>query len=101
MDEELTTAELPTDGPLWPCAWPGPRIEPLDRADLWELRRGDVEADRLEAALATAARSRGALDLAVGDGLAAMRFGDRLIRLGFSCLADYGREVLGIPERTA
>jgi len=101
MDLELTTAERPADGPRWPFAWPGPRVEPLDRAELWELRGGDVEADRLGAALATAARSRGALDLAVGDGLAAMRLGDRLIRLGFSCLGDYAREVLGIPERTA
>jgi hypothetical protein len=76
-------------------------LEPLDRADLWELREGDVEADSLEAVVATAARSRGALDLSIGDGLAAMCVGDRLVRLGFSCLGDYAREVLGIQERTA
>jgi len=39
--------------------------------------------------------------VAVGEGLAELAFGERLISLGFSCLGDYVREVLGLQERTA
>ena len=85
----------------WPMAWPLPPFPPLDRGDLWALQAGDRYTDDTEALAAAAAGARGALDLAVGDGLAAMRLGDRLIRLGFSCLGDYAREILGISERTA
>jgi hypothetical protein len=85
--------------------WPAPCVLPplpvLDRGALVDLQNGDREADWTEAQAAAAARSRGALDLAVGDGLAAMQRGERLIRLGYSCLGDYAREVLGILERTA
>jgi hypothetical protein len=85
--------------------WPAPCVLPPlpvpDHGALVGLQNGDVEADRIEALAASAARSRGALDLALGDGLAAMRRGERLIQLGYSCLGDYAREVLGILERTA
>ncbi len=86
----------------WPVPAPGPRLEPLDPAELHaEIRAGTVAADLYEALLAQVARAHGALDLAIGEGLAAMCLGDRLIRLGFSCLGDYARELLGIRERTA
>jgi hypothetical protein len=78
----------------------------LDRApytprELYELfRGGEPEADRCEQLLAWASRARGGLDLAIGEGLDALRKGNRLARLG-SHLPDYAREVLGIGERTA
>jgi hypothetical protein len=86
----------------WPCPPPpGVWLEPFTPTDLQLMLRGDVEADDCEIALAQVARSRGALDVAVGEGLAAIAVGDRLARLGYSCLGDYAREVLGIQERTA
>jgi hypothetical protein len=88
--------------PPWPAAIPGSReAEPFSAADLHRLLRGDFEADELEQLLAQVARARGALDVAVGDGLAALSRGERLIGLGYSCLGDYAREALGIQERTA
>jgi hypothetical protein len=43
----------------------------------------------------------GALDLAIGDGLAAISEGSRLVSLGFSSLQDYAREILDVKERRA
>ena len=97
---EPSLATLGTEQP-WPAPCVCPPLPVLDRGDLVNLQSGDVEADATEVLAACSARSRGALDLAVGDGLAAMRQKDRLIQLGYSCLGDYAREVLGIPERTA
>ncbi|WP_242393001.1 HNH endonuclease [Anaeromyxobacter oryzisoli] len=51
--------------------------------------------------LARVARGRGALDVALGEGLLALAQGDRTLRLGFSGIADYARERLGIAGRTA
>jgi hypothetical protein len=51
--------------------------------------------------LARVARGRGALDVALAEGLAALAEGDRLLRLGYSCCADYARERLGVAARTA
>jgi hypothetical protein len=88
--------------PPWPAAIPGSReAEPFSAADLHRLLRGDFEADELEQLLAQVARARGALDVAVGDGLAALSRGERLIGLGYSCLGDCAREALGLQERTA
>ena len=46
------------------------------------------------------ARSRGAVDLALGETLLRLFQGDRLLRLGFAKRADYAREQLGVPART-
>jgi hypothetical protein len=89
------------DGLRWPVPWWGPALEPFDRAELFVCREGGPEADDLERLAAVSARARGALDLSIGDGLAALRVGGRLIRLGFSRVTDYAREALGIEERTA
>ncbi|WP_242394213.1 HNH endonuclease signature motif containing protein [Anaeromyxobacter oryzisoli] len=51
--------------------------------------------------LARAARGRGALDVALGEGMLALAQGDRTLRLGYSGIADYARERLGIAGRTA
>lgn len=51
--------------------------------------------------LVRVARGRGAVDVAVGDRLGQLQEGERLLRLGYAKLADYGREVLGVAGRTA
>ncbi len=87
----------------WPelgVAWAVP--EPLGYAELREIiAAGDELTDSFERLVAQMARASGALDVAIGEGLAALTVGDWLIRLGFSCLADYAREVLGVKERKA
>jgi hypothetical protein len=85
----------PPPTPSWPARVPGSEeLEALTPGELHRLLQGDVEADALEHLLAVVARARGALDLAVGDGLAALCVGERLIRLGHSCLGGYAREAL-------
>src|SRR5512139_4251351 len=61
----------------------------------------DEAALLLDGLLVRVARGRGALDLALGEGLVSLAVGDRLLRLGFSCPADYARERLGIAGSTA
>jgi hypothetical protein len=80
---------------------PSPAVlDPLTPAELHDLLRGgEREADVCERALATAARAQAAIDLAIGEGLHALRHGDRLAQLGYH-LDDYAREVLGIGKRT-
>jgi hypothetical protein len=75
-------------------------LEPLAPAELHVLfRGGELEADACEKLLAWAARARGAIDLAIAEGLWALRRGDRLAQLGYH-LDDYGREVLDLGETT-
>ena len=83
---------------------PAPRgpLQPWTPAELRALvHAGETDSDAVERLLVKVARAAGALDLAIGDGLAALTIGDRLVSLGFSGLRDYAREVLGIRERTA
>ena len=81
---------------------PPPPPEPCTPAELRALVHGGLtESDACEQLLAQSARVEGTLDLAIGDGLAALLVGDRLISLGFSSLRDYAREVLDVAERTA
>jgi hypothetical protein len=81
---------------------PGPPPEPCTPAELRALvLGGETESDLCEKVLAQVARIEGALNIEIGDGLAALCLGDRLISLGFSNLKDYAREILGIQERTA
>ena len=105
MDEDLHTGSGPSTLPPWPapwpCAWTDPPFPPADREALGVLREGDHESDEVEALAVVTAGARGAIDVAIGDGLVAMRKRDRLMSLGFSSLSDYAREVLGIGERKA
>ena len=55
----------------------------------------------LDGLLVRVARGRGALDVALGEGLAALAVGDHALRLGYSGIGDYARERLGIADRTA
>jgi hypothetical protein len=63
------------------------------------VRAGENDSDACERLLAQVAREQSAIELAIGDGLAALARGDRLITLGASSLKDYTREVLGFGER--
>jgi hypothetical protein len=81
---------------------PRPSLEPCTPAELRALvHAGETDSDVCERLLAQVARAHGAVDLALGEGLAALTIGDRLIALGFSSVRDYAREALGIAERTA
>src|SRR5512140_2998644 len=51
--------------------------------------------------LARVARGHGALDVAIGEVLSELTRGDRLLRLGCSCLGDYARERLDLGETAA
>ena len=83
-----------------PLAPPPP--DPCTPAELRAfVHGGETDSDVCETVLAQVARVEAALDLAIGDGLAALTVGTRLIRLGFSNLGDYAREVLDIRPRTA
>jgi len=73
--------------------WPLPRER--DPAVCAEAAR---VVDRL---LAPFARSRGAVDVAIGEGLDLLSKGDRVLRLGYSSIGDYARERLGIAASTA
>ena len=53
----------------------------------------------IDALLVRVARGRGALEVAIGDGLEAL--GSRKMQLGHSTLGDYAREKLGIAASTA
>src|SRR5512138_1739964 len=92
--------------PAAPTAWdlapPPPPPEPCTPAELRAVVLGGAnESDLCETLLAQVSRIEAALDLAIGDGLAAMTVGERLIRRGFAKLGDYGRNVLSIRPRTA
>src|SRR5512140_377211 len=87
--------------PLRGHAPPQAELPPFTAAELRELfRAGATEVEDCEALLAWAARARGALDVAIAEGLAALRQGDRLAALGCH-LDDYALEVLDLGRRAA
>jgi len=57
-------------------------------------------AHETDEAIARVARSHGALDLALGEGLDRLFVGDRLLKAGYATQRDYARERLGLPPRT-
>src|SRR5947199_1075215 len=71
--------------------WPLPRER--DEATCHELARA------IDSLLVRVARGRGALDVAVGEGLEALA--GRVPCLGFSGIGDYARERLGIAASSA
>src|SRR5437764_6989205 len=73
--------------------WPLPRER--DEATCHELTR------LVDALLVRVARGRGALDVAVGEGLDLLGSGARVSILGHSGIGDYARERLGIAASTA
>jgi hypothetical protein len=73
----------------------------------WPLGRdrdpavGHQVAYLIDKVLAPLSRGRGALEIAIGEGLAALAVGDRVVALGYSNIGDYAREALGINASTA
>ncbi len=55
----------------------------------------------IDGLLSRVARSHGALDVAIGERLAVLAAGDRVLRLGYSSIGDYALERLGIAFGTA
>src|SRR5512133_1827631 len=101
MEAATATAAHPSEG--WRSSHAPPRLdlEPLTKAELRDvIRGGEREADECEALLACAARARAGIDVAIGEGLHALRQRDRLAQLGCH-LDDYAREVLDLGEHTA
>jgi hypothetical protein len=70
---------------------------PEERRDVLRSDSG-VLLDRL---LATRARRKAAYEVAIGEYLAAMAVGNRMLTFGHVSLGDYARERLGINARTA
>src|SRR5438445_6772074 len=79
------------------AAWVLEPPAPHERRHVLRSEAG-ILLDRL---LTRCARGRGALDVAIGEGLAALGTGDRVLRLGYSGIGDYARERLGIAASTA
>lgn len=75
-------------------------LEPPPPSELKDLMR-DEAGLLLDGLLVRVARGRGALDVAIGEGLASLATGDHALRLGCSGIGDYARERLGIAPRTA
>ena len=70
---------------------------PYDRSGVMRSETA-ILLDRL---LTRVARGRAALDIAIGEGLLALRDGHRTMRFGYAGIGDYARERLGIKASTA
>jgi hypothetical protein len=70
---------------------------PDERHDVFRSEAG-LLLDRL---ITQAGRGGGALEIAIGEALAALVTGDRVHRLGYADVGDYAVEVLGIAASTA
>jgi hypothetical protein len=104
MDAALAIdAQSPAAAPaaLLGHAPPPVELPPLVPAELRALlRMGGTEVEDCERILAFASRVRGAFDVAIAEGLDALRRGDRLAALACH-LDDYAREVLDLGRRAA
>jgi hypothetical protein len=97
-------APQPGAGLPFPFCAP-PSLDDLGPVGPAELRAlvhdGENDSDACERVPAQVARIAGALDLALGDGLAALERLDGFVKLGFSDKKDYAREVLDLGQRHA
>ena len=78
-------------------AWP---LRPPQSHELRNVRRSGAGI-LIDGLLTRVARGHGALEVALGEALAALAEGDRVLRLGFSNIRDYARERLGIGGSAA
>src|SRR5262249_5166882 len=76
-----------------PLGWRLPRVRDPAIARQW--------AHGVHTLLVRVASGRGALDLAIGEGLAALNVGLRAMDLRYSNIGDYAREELGLNASTA
>jgi hypothetical protein len=93
-----TAPELPAP-PAWlveECRW----LEPPPADERAYVLRDEAAAllDRLTVRVA---RGQGAIEVAIGEALAALSVGDRVLQLGYSRLGDYARERLDLKPRQA
>jgi hypothetical protein len=97
----VETAPATPDAALAGCTAPRLDLPPFTPAELdaW-FRGGEPEADACEQLLVWAAKARGGVDVAIAEGLHALRQRDRLAELGYH-LDDYAREVLDLGKRAA
>lgn len=101
MDVASSSAFVAAHAEPWLSRQVPPEVDlpPFTSAELYEwFRGGEPEPDVFEQLLACASRVRGGIDLAIAEGLHALRQGDRLAELGFR-LDDYAREVLDLGKR--
>lgn len=84
-----------------PLAPAGLGLAPPGAAELDELRGDHELARELDALLVRVARSSGAVELAIGEALAAFGVGDRAMRRGWASISDHAREVLDLSRRSA
>jgi hypothetical protein len=75
-------------------------LRPLGSHEGRDVLRGEAGI-LIDGLLTRVARGHGALDVALGEALAALAEGDRVLRLGFSSIRDYARERLGIGGTVA
>jgi hypothetical protein len=75
-------------------------LRPPSSHERRDVRRGEAGI-LIDGLLTRVARGHGALDVALGEALAALAEGDRVLRLGFSSIRDYARERLGLGNSTA
>jgi hypothetical protein len=75
-------------------------LEPPTPHERSGVLRGE-SAKLVEGLFTRCGRGRGALDVAIGEGLLALGTGDRALRLGYSGIGDHARERLGIAASTA
>jgi hypothetical protein len=94
---DLSPPLLAPPGWLVEEAW---ELRPPPRDELAHLLR-DEAGLLLDRLLVRVARGHGALDVAIGEGLAALAVGDRALQLGYSSIGDYARERFGIKTRAA
>src|SRR5512138_156892 len=96
-----TVTSAPDAPALRGHAPPRAELPPFTSAELRALfRAGATAVEDCEALLAWASRARGALDVAIAEGLAALCQGDRLAALACH-LDDYALEVLDLGRRAA
>jgi len=96
VSESCTESEVKLDeleAAVARLGWRLPRVRDPAIARQW--------AHGVHTALVHVANGRGALEVAIGEGLAALNVGLRAMDLGYSNIGDYAREELGLNASTA
>jgi hypothetical protein len=97
VSEAAALSPDPRLAALAATAW---TLDPPPPSEMKHIMR-DEAGTLLDGLLVRLARGRGALEVAIGEGLDALAVGDRVLRLGYSGIGDYARERLGVAASTA